>query len=145
MVADILPAAPFPPPPPRPSKFNFFRTWSYCISNSNRIRKCSNMVVKIFARRTPSTDPMGQKVKIHFFSELVHVAYKIKGNHECGNNVANILPAPPTPWGWGQQFKSLLFQNMVMLLIKSKGITKCSNMVEIVQVSFFFIELFSEN
>ena len=30
------------------------------------------------------------------FSEHGHVAYEIKGNHECSNMVANILPADPT-------------------------------------------------
>ena len=31
------------------------------------------------------------------FSEQCHVAYKTKGNHECSNMVANILPADPLP------------------------------------------------
>ena len=32
------------------------------------------------------------------FSEHGHVAYQIKGNHECSNMVANILQAdPPSP------------------------------------------------
>ena len=49
--------------------------------------------------------------------------------------VANILPANlpypiPTPTlGKGPQGKILRFQNMVMLHIKLKRITKCSNMV----------------
>ena len=29
-------------------------------------------------------------------SESGHVAYQIKGNHECSSMVANILPAEPT-------------------------------------------------
>ena len=29
------------------------------------------------------------------FAEHDHVAYQIKGNHKCGNMVANILPAAP--------------------------------------------------
>ena len=30
-------------------------------------------------------------------SEYAHVAYQIKGNQECRNMVANILPATPSP------------------------------------------------
>ena len=36
---------------------------------------------------------------------------------------------PPIPWGWGQYVKIQLFQNIVMLHIKLKRITKRSNMV----------------
>ena len=32
------------------------------------------------------------------FAEHDHVAYQIKGNHECSNMVANILPAAPSPF-----------------------------------------------
>ena len=39
----------------------------------------------------------GVKRSIFTFSEHVHVAYQIKGNHECSNMVANILPAVPPP------------------------------------------------
>ena len=31
------------------------------------------------------------------FLEYGHDAYQIKGNHECSNKVANILPADPPP------------------------------------------------
>ena len=35
-----------------------------------------------------------------------HVAYQIKGNHECSQMIANILPTEShlLPWGWGQTF-----------------------------------------
>ena len=57
-------------------------------------------------------------------------AYQIKWNHKCSNMVANVLPRvlpaePPTPLGpggWGQKIKIQIFQNMVMLRIKLKGI-----------------------
>ena len=39
----------------------------------------------------------GSKVKIQTFSEHVHVAYRIKGNHECSSMVGNILPVDPHP------------------------------------------------
>ena len=39
------------------------------------------------------------KWKNSTFSEHGHVAYQIKGKHECSNILANILPAPlPPPW-----------------------------------------------
>ena len=31
-------------------------------------------------------------------------------------------PPPPRPWGWDQKVKIQLFQNMVMLHIKLKGV-----------------------
>ena len=40
---------------------------------------------------------MGVGSKGQFFSEHGHVAYQIKGNHECSNTVANILSADPPP------------------------------------------------
>ena len=46
---------------------------------------------------------------------------KLNGITKCSNMVANILTATPPPppqlrsCGWGQQVKSQLFQNMVML------------------------------
>ena len=51
------------------------------------------------------------------FSEHGHVAYQIKGNHECSNMVANILPTDPLPplppppdhRGWGQKVKMPIF------------------------------------
>ena len=49
----------------------------------------------------PSPLGLGQ---MSTFSEHCHVAYQIKGNHECTNMVADICPQTPTirPWGWGQ-------------------------------------------
>ena len=40
---------------------------------------------------------ISKEKKNHLFSEHGQVAYKIKGNHECSNMVANILPAAPPP------------------------------------------------
>ena len=42
-------------------------------------------------------DSQGQKVNIQLFQyNVMYVAYPIKGNQECSNIVANILPAHPT-------------------------------------------------
>ena len=79
---------------------------------------------------TPSSDPgdgsVGQKST---FSEHGCVAYQIKGNHECSNMVAKILhanPLPQDPRVWGQKIKTQLFQNMVMLHNKLKGISNAA-------------------
>ena len=47
----------------------------------------------------------GQNVKIQLFSELGHVAYQIKWNHECSNMVSTILPADPSPGHIAYQIK----------------------------------------
>ena len=50
---------------------------------------------KYIARRSPhGMESKGQNLT---FSEHDHVAYQIKGNHECSNMVANIFPADPRP------------------------------------------------
>ena len=56
------------------------------------------------------------------FSEHGHVAYQIRGNHECSNMVANILsadtfPPPPPLDPGGQKVKVKIFQNRVLLHI----------------------------
>ena len=40
-------------------------------------------------------------------------------------------PPPTRPWRWGQKVKILLFQNMVMLHIKLKGITNAATWMQI--------------
>ena len=54
---------------------------------------------KYFACRHPSPpDPRaGVKRSNTTFSEHGHVAYQIKGNHNCRTIVANVLPAVPNP------------------------------------------------
>ena len=57
------------------------------------------------------------------FSAYGHVVYQLKGNDACSNMVANILPVVPSPFpDPGDGVKIPLFQNMVMLHIKLKGI-----------------------
>ena len=64
------------------------------------------------------------------FSEHGHVAYQLKGITKCSSIVAIFLPTdppPPTTIGRrGQEVKIQLFQNMVMLHIKLKGITNAA-------------------
>ena len=72
----------------------------------------------------PSPIALGDGSKLTF-SEHGHVAYQIKGNHNCNNLVANHKPSgptpPPPPDPGGQKVKIQLLQNMVMLHNKLKG------------------------
>ena len=78
------------------------------------------MVAHFFGRRSPTPTTLGVERSSSTFSEQDHVANQIK----CSSMVANILPADPNsplspcPWGWGQNVKIQLFQNMVLLHIK---------------------------
>ena len=97
-------------------------------------RVCSNMVANILPA-SPLPVPLTLVRSIgpnSTFSEHGYFVYQIKGNRECINMVANIcpqppppppptLPAHPSPLGWGQQVKTQLFHNIVMLHIKLKG------------------------
>ena len=78
------------------SKFNLFRTWSFCISNL-RESWMQHHGSKYFARRAPLTPipwPWDQKVNIQLFKNMVRLHIKL--NHECRDVVANILPPDPS-------------------------------------------------
>ena len=66
---------------------------------------------KLFAHIPPySPDPgIGLKGQNSFFSENGQVAHQIKGNQECSNMVANILPADPLPHDPGAWVKRSIF------------------------------------
>ena len=70
----------------------------------------------------PSPIALGDGSKLTF-SEHGHVAYQIKGNHNCNNLVANLKPSDPLPHQtlWVKKSKFNFFQNMVMLHNKLKG------------------------
>ena len=81
--------------------------------------------------QSPTPDPGGQKVKIQPFQSMgmFIVAYEIKGNQECSNMVANILPAHrpyPNPWEWDQNSTSSEHGHVAYQI---KGNHECSNMV----------------
>ena len=84
----------------------------------------SNVVANVLPDPHPIPPDPGVEVKrskFHF-SEHGDVTYQIKGNHECSNMVTNILQADPHPDpGDGVNGNGQLFQNMVMLHIKLKG------------------------
>ena len=57
----------------------------------------------LVANILPQTPLLTLGVKIKTFLDHSHVAYQMKGNHECNNMVANILPTGPPhpdPGGW---------------------------------------------
>ena len=70
---------------------------------------------KYFARGAPLTPipcPWGQKVKTQLFQNIFRLHIKLNRiNHECGNVIANILPAdpllPPTDPGAGVKMSKL--------------------------------------
>ena len=55
------------------------------------------MVANILPAGPPPPPTLGSKGQLLTFAEHDHVAYQIKGNCECSNMVANILPAAPSP------------------------------------------------
>ena len=72
----------------------------------------------------------GQKVKIHFFSEHDHVAYRIKEIYKCSNMVANILTSdpPPPPLGMGPVDQNSTFTELGHVAYQIKEKHDCSNM-----------------
>ena len=141
MVAYILPAYPLPPPPPPPtlgmgsigqnSTFSEHCHVPYQIIENH---ECSNMVANILLADPLRPPTLGMELIFQnsTFSEHGRVAYQINGNHETQQHVSKCLvprPPPHYPRGWGQKVKVQLFQNMVMLHIKSIGIRKFCNMV----------------
>ena len=70
---------------------------------------------------------MGSKGQNSTSSEHGHAAYQIKANHEMQQHGSKYFASRPhyfplDPNGWGKKVKIQLFQNMVMLHIKLKGI-----------------------
>ena len=137
MLANILPAYPFTPPPPK-------RPWmlghkvKFKLSEHGHAayqikwnHKCSNMVANILPAYSPSlTLWIGVKRSIFILSEYGRDAYQIKGNDTSCNMEANIFTrwphTPKQPWG---VVNIQLYQNNVMLQIKLIAIrneAKCS-------------------
>ena len=119
IVADILPA----PSPPltkgskgQNSTYSEHSQVAYQIKGNN---ECSNMIANNFPADSPSptTLDMGSIGQNSTFSEHGHVACEIKWNHEMQQHGKHGMKYPPP-----NADKSQLFQNMVMLHIKLKGI-----------------------
>ena len=89
-----------------------------------------------FACRHPHPpDPrVGVKRSNSTFSEHGHVAYQIKGNHDCSIIVANVLPADPLPistptLGLGSKGQNSTLSEQGHVAYQIKGNHECSNMV----------------
>ena len=77
---------------------------------------------------TPLILGLGSKGQNSTLSENGHVAYQIKGNHECSNIVANILPADPTPTlEMGSIGQNSNFSEHDHVAYQIKGKHDCSN------------------
>ena len=142
-----------PPSDPR-GQNSTFSEQCHVAYQIKRNHKCSNMVANILPAEPPPPPPLppspltlglGSKGQYSTFSEHVHVAYQIKGNHRFSNIiVAKILPVDTTPPGDGVNRSKVNFFRTC-----SKGITKRSNMVtkwlKLYRLVYFFIELTTEN
>ena len=86
---------------------------------------------KYLAHRPPPNPGTGVKRSNSTFLEHGHVAYQIKGNHECSSMVANNLPAdPPKTLGDGDnRSKFNFFSENGLVAYKIKGNHECSDMV----------------
>ena len=93
LVANSLPADPSPilGEGSKGQSFNFFRTWSCCISNKIESRMQQHDSKSFAHRPHPTLKPKGHNST---FPQHGHVAYQIKWNHECSKMVANVLPQP---------------------------------------------------
>ena len=81
-----------------------------------------------FYPQTPLT--LGVKRSKFTFLEQYYVAYQIKGNHECSNMVAYILPTDPTPPLWvGVKRSNSTFSEHGHVANQIKGNHECSNIV----------------
>ena len=112
------------------SKFNFFRTWSCCISKRESLMQQHGR--KYFASRPlppPHPNPRDgvNRSKCNFFrtgscciSNLRELRLQQHGTKYYACRPP--LP-PPQPWGSSQLLEIQLFHNMAMLHIKLKRIT----------------------
>ena len=90
---------PLPPPPWRQKvKIQLFQNM---VILHIKLKAIINAVTwkQIFCPQPPPPPSPDLRVKRSnlTFAEHDHVAYQIKGNRECSNMVANILPAAPSP------------------------------------------------
>ena len=80
------------------------------------------MVANILPTDTPSTQGVGQKVKLYIFSESRHVAYQIKADDIGSNMVANILPTEtPLTQGVGSKGQTISFIESSHVAYQIKG------------------------
>ena len=148
-VSKYCPQTSHRPPDPAVGVIFFFKTWLGCISNQGESRMQQHGRKYLSAEPPPPPPHLNLMVKSSnsTFSEQYHVAYQIKRNYKCRNNVTNILPEdrPHHDHGVGVKMSKLnfiikqscciskfIFSEMVILNIKLNGIMlKYSTMVAI--------------
>ena len=102
MVANILPADPYPTTPPptlgikQLGQRSTFSEHGHVIYQITDNHKCRNMVANILPAVIPDPGDWVNRLRFNF-SEYGHGAYQIKENHKYSNMVENILPAYPLP------------------------------------------------
>ena len=114
------------------SKFNFFRTWSCCISNK-RTSRMQQHGSKYYACRPPPPPIPSIRMWLIVNFQLFHdMVYQIKGNHEMQQHSSKYFTCrPPSPLtlGMGPIGRNLTFSDHGHVDIKLNGIIKCSNIV----------------
>ena len=143
------------------SKINFFFYNTVMLQiKLNRIKNAATWSqMSQFYPQTPPPPPhththtltlwLESKGQNSTFSKHGHVANQIKGNHECSNIVANILPADtPHPEDGVNRSKSTFSEycHVAYLITGNHKMQQYGRiMVDIVQISLFSIELATEN
>ena len=80
------------------------------------------MVANILPTDTPSTQGVGSKDQIIFFSESSHVEHQIKAGDAGSNMVANILPTDtPSTKGVGSKGQTISFSESSHVAYQIKG------------------------
>ena len=110
-----------------------FSEQSHVVYQMKRTHQGSNSVANILPTYPPVPGGGVKMSKFNFFRAKSCLIKRIQGNHKCSNRVANILPTDPPPHTHTHsladprnEFKIQLSQNMVILHIKSKGITNAA-------------------
>ena len=131
MVANILLADPYPQALGMGSigQNSTFSEHGHVAYQIKENHECSNTLADILPTDLPLPWGLVHRSKSHF-AEHGHVAYQINGNHglqQHGSKCFARRPSPTTLEDGVKRPNIQLFQNMIMLHIKLKGIAKCSN------------------
>ena len=86
--------------------------------------ECRNMVANILPADLPPTILGIKRSKFNFFRSISNLRDSRMQQHDSKYFAPS--PTPPDPGGWGQKVSIQLFQNMVMLHIRLKGITNAA-------------------
>ena len=116
MVTNILPTEP-PSTQNKKSKFSFFQNMAMLLIKLKRMIHAATCQQIIFPKTTPTLEYSQNST----FSELGHVAFQIKWNHECSNMQAHILSLhAPSTTGVGSNVK-IFFSESSHIAYQIKG------------------------